>query len=103
MTETYTPEESMQNGRYLEYGGQYLPEILLPEIKRVEAAYNQYKDDPDFLNEFHTLLREYAGRPSLLYYAKNMTEDLGGARFTSSVKTSTTLGHTRSTTLSAKH
>ena len=70
----------MASGRYLEYGGQYLPEILLPEIKRVEAAYNRYKDDPDFLNEFHTLLREYAGRPSLLYYAKNMTEDLGGAK-----------------------
>nr|WP_155286975.1 tryptophan synthase subunit beta [Lacticaseibacillus zhaodongensis] len=76
----YTPEDSMKSGSYMEYGGQYLPEILLPEIQRVAKAYKQYKDDPEFLNEFHTLLRDYANRPSLLYYAKNMTEDLGGAK-----------------------
>ncbi|WP_125579023.1 tryptophan synthase subunit beta [Lacticaseibacillus suibinensis] len=80
MTNNYDPETAMQAGRYLEYGGQYLPEVLMPEINRVAAAYAKYKDDPDFLNEFHTLLREYAGRPSLLYYAKNMTADLGGAQ-----------------------
>lgn len=73
-------EESLATGRYNEYGGVYLPEILVAEIKRVEDTYNRLKDDPEFLNEFHTLLREYAGRPSLLYYAKNMTEDLGGAQ-----------------------
>ncbi len=78
--ETYNPTNSMASGRYMEYGGQYLPEVLVPEIQRVAAAYAKYKDDPEFLNEFHTLLREYAGRPSLLYYAKNMTEDLGGAQ-----------------------
>ncbi|WDF83800.1 tryptophan synthase subunit beta [Lacticaseibacillus pabuli] len=70
----------MKEGRYLGFGGQYLPEILIPEIHRVEAAYEQYKDDPEFLNEFHSLLKKYVGRPSLLYYAKNMTEDLGGAQ-----------------------
>lgn len=80
MTNNYDPETAMQAGRYLDYGGQYLPEVLMPEINRVAAAYAKYKDDPDFLNEFHTLLREYAGRPSLLYYAKNMTADLGGAQ-----------------------
>ncbi|WP_125706018.1 tryptophan synthase subunit beta [Lacticaseibacillus daqingensis] len=67
-------------GRYLDYGGQYLPELLMPEIQRVAAAYAHYKDDPAFRREFHTLLEEYAGRPSLLYYAKNMTADLGGAQ-----------------------
>ena len=80
MTNNYDPETATQAGRYLDYGGQYLPEVLMPEINRVAAAYAKYKDDPDFLNEFHTLLREYAGRPSLLYYAKNMTADLGGAQ-----------------------
>ena len=76
----YNPETAMKAGRYLGFGGQYLPEILIPEINRVKDAYNKYKDDPEFLNEFHSLLKKYVGRPSLLYYAKNMTEDLGGAQ-----------------------
>ncbi len=50
------------------------------EVIRLEEAYEHYKNDPDFVNELNTLLKEYAGRPSLLYYAKNMTEDLGGAK-----------------------
>lgn len=79
-SEQLNTQESLATGRYNEYGGVYLPEILVAEIKRVEETYNRLKDDPAFLNEFHTLLREYAGRPSLLYYAKNMTEDLGGAQ-----------------------
>lgn len=66
--------------RFGEYGGQYVPETLMNEIHKLEDAYNYYKKDPAFQQELDTLLREYAGRPSLLYYAKNMTEDLGGAK-----------------------
>ena len=62
------------------FGGQFVPDHILKAVKEVEEAYNTYKQDPEFLNEFKTLLNEYAGRPSLLYYAKNMTEDLGGAK-----------------------
>ncbi len=62
------------------FGGQFVPDHILKAVKEVEEAYNTYKQDPEFLHEFKTLLNEYAGRPSLLYYAKNMTEDLGGAK-----------------------
>lgn len=65
---------------YGEFGGQFIPETLMTALNEVSEAYNKYKNDPDFLNELHTLLRDYANRPSLLYYAKNMTEDLGGAK-----------------------
>ena len=62
------------------YGGQYIPETLMDEIHNLEDAYSFYKDDPDFVAELDGLLHDYAGRPSLLYFAKNMTEDLGGAK-----------------------
>jgi len=70
----------MSNGRYGEFGGQYIPETLMNEINRLCDAYEHYSHDEDFLNELDTLNREYANRPSLLYYAKKMTEDLGGAK-----------------------
>ena len=70
----------MNVGRYGQYGGQYVPETLMNEIHRIEEAYQFYKDDPIFKKELDQLNREYAGRPSLLYYAKKMTEDLGGAK-----------------------
>lgn len=70
----------MTNGRYGKHGGQYTPEIIMNAIIELEESYNYYKNDYSFNNEFTTLLREYAGRPSLLYYAKKMTEDLGGAK-----------------------
>lgn len=70
----------MENGRYGIHGGQYIPETLMNEILRLEKAYEVYKNDPDFISELNTLLKEYAGRPSLLYYAEKMTEDLGGAK-----------------------
>lgn len=57
-----------------------MPETLMNEIIKLEKAYNHYKNDPDFVNELNTLFKEYAGRPSLLYYAENMTKDLGGAK-----------------------
>lgn len=70
----------MSNGRFGIHGGQYVPETLMNEIRKLEKAYNHYKNDPDFVRELDTLFKEYAGRPSLLYYAENMTKDLGGAK-----------------------
>ena len=67
-------------GRFGIHGGQYIPETLMNAVLELEEAYDHYKDDPDFNAELTTLFNEYAGRPSLLYYAKNMTEDLGGAK-----------------------
>ncbi len=70
----------MSKGRFGIHGGQYIPETLMNEIINLENAYEHYKNDPEFVAELDTLFKEYAGRPSLLYYAKNMTEDLGGAK-----------------------
>ena len=67
-------------GRYGIHGGQYIPETLMSEIHKIEEAYEFYKNAQAFNDELNTLLKEYAGRPSLLYYAKKMTEDLGGAK-----------------------
>ncbi|MDR0223167.1 MAG: tryptophan synthase subunit beta [Oscillospiraceae bacterium] len=67
-------------GRFGEYGGQYIPETLMNEVHALERAYNFYKDDAAFNGELGALLRDYAGRPSLLYFAGKMTADLGGAR-----------------------
>lgn len=67
-------------GRFGIHGGQYIPETLMNAVNELEEAYNYYKDDPEFNKELKELLDNYAGRPSLLYYAKKMTEDLGGAK-----------------------
>ena len=69
-----------KKGRFGLYGGQYIPETLIPAVNEVEAAYEHYKNDPEFQKELHDLLTKYAGRPSLLYYAEKMTKDLGGAK-----------------------
>ena len=70
----------MENGRFGEYGGRYVPETLMSAITELEEAYNHYKNDPEFVEELDTLMREYANRPSLLYRAENMTAKLGGAK-----------------------
>ena len=70
----------MTKGRYGIHGGQYIPETLMNAVIDLEEAYNHYKNDKEFNDELNTLLNEYAGRPSRLYYAKRMTEDLGGAK-----------------------
>ncbi|MBP5266832.1 MAG: tryptophan synthase subunit beta [Lachnospiraceae bacterium] len=70
----------MSNGRFGQHGGQYIPETLMNAVLELEEAYNRYKDDPTFNQELQELLNEYAGRPSRLYFAKHMTEDLGGAK-----------------------
>ena len=70
----------MSKGRFGIHGGQYIPETLMNAMLELEEAYKKYKDDPEFNRELTELLNEYAGRPSRLYYAKRMTEDLGGAK-----------------------
>ncbi|NLH96141.1 MAG: tryptophan synthase subunit beta [Clostridiaceae bacterium] len=70
----------MSRGRFGIHGGQYVPEILMNALIELEQAYERYKDDPDFTAELGDLLRNYAGRPSMLYYAEKMTRDLGGAK-----------------------
>ena len=67
-------------GRFGVYGGQYIPETLMNAVIELEAAYETFKDDPTFNAELDKLFNEYAGRPSRLYFAKRMTEDLGGAK-----------------------
>ena len=67
-------------GRFGEFGGQYISETLMNELDRLEKAYEEAKNDPSFNEEVNTLLNEYAGRPSRLYYAEKMTKDLGGAK-----------------------
>lgn len=70
----------MSKGRFGIHGGQYVPETLMNALIELEEAYHHYKNDPKFTEELDELFKNYAGRPSLLYYAEKMTEDLGGAR-----------------------
>ena len=70
----------METGRYGDFGGQYVPEILMNAVHELNKAYEHYKNDPEFNRELEDLLKNYAGRPSLLYYAEKMTKDLGGAK-----------------------
>jgi len=70
----------MAKGRFGVHGGQYIPETLMNAVIELEKAYEHYKNDPAFVKEFEELLHEYVGRPSGLYYAAHMTEDLGGAK-----------------------
>ncbi len=67
-------------GRFGIYGGQYIPETLMNAVIELEAAYEHYKNDPEFQAELSALFNDYAGRPSRLYYAEKMTKDLGGAK-----------------------
>lgn len=72
--------KDMKKGKFGIYGGQFIPETLMNAVIELEEAYNKYKEDDEFNSELTELFNEYTGRPSLLYYAKNMTEDLGGAK-----------------------
>jgi len=69
-----------KKGRFGQYGGQYVPETLMNNLNELEEAYLHYKSDPGFQKELLSLLQNYAGRPSLLYFAEKMTADLGGAK-----------------------
>lgn len=68
------------NGRFGVYGGRYVPETLMNALIELEKAYEHYKHDPEFNGELEALFKNYAGRPSPLYFAERMTKDLGGAR-----------------------
>ena len=70
----------MSKGRFGIHGGQYIPETLMNAVQELEEAYNHYKDDPQFNSELDELMKNYAGRPSILYEAKKMSRDLGGAK-----------------------
>lgn len=70
----------MSKGRFGVHGGQYIPETLMNAVIELEQAYRRYSKDPEFIQEYEDLLKTYVGRPSLLYYAQRMTEDLGGAK-----------------------
>lgn len=70
----------MSKGKFGIHGGQFVPETLMNAVNELEEAYNHYKNDPEFIRELDSLMKEYAGRPSELYYAEKMTRDLGGAK-----------------------
>lgn len=70
----------MSKGRFGEYGGQYVPETVMNAVSELEEAYLRYKDDPEFKAELADLYQNYAGRPSMLYYADKLTKELGGAK-----------------------
>ncbi|MDD5602800.1 MAG: tryptophan synthase subunit beta [Eubacteriales bacterium] len=70
----------MSKGLFGPFGGQYIPETLMNAVIELEEAYLRLKDDPEFVSALEKLLAEYAGRPSLLYYAEKMAKDLGGAK-----------------------
>ena len=68
------------NKRFGKYGGQFVPETVMPALMELEQAFAQYKDDANFLAEFKTYLQKYAGRPTLLYFAENLTAHYGRAK-----------------------
>lgn len=70
----------MKKGRFGQFGGQYIPETLMNAIIELEKAYEYYKNNSEFTAELDMLLKNYAGRPSLLYFAQKMTDDIGGAK-----------------------
>lgn len=72
--------QNTSKGRFGIHGGQYIPETLMNAIIELDEAYIHFKDDPEFKAELQKLLNDYAGRPSRLYYARRMSEDLGGAK-----------------------
>ena len=70
----------MATKRFGKYGGQYVPETVMPVLNELEEAYDKYKDDPQFIADFKRILKEYAGRPSMLYYAEKLTKHYGKAK-----------------------
>ena len=70
----------MNNTKFGQFGGQYIPETLMNAVIELSNAYEHYKNDPEFINDFNKLLTEYANRPSMLYYAEKLTKKLGGAK-----------------------
>jgi tryptophan synthase beta chain len=69
-----------KKGKFGEFGGRYIPETLVPAVEELEEAYLKFKNNNEFKKELDYYLREYAGRPTPLYFAKNLTEKIGGAK-----------------------
>jgi len=69
-----------KHGKFNGYGGKFAPEVLMPALEELEREFERYRNDPEFQKELNYYLREFAGRPTPLYYAKNLTEEVGGAR-----------------------
>ncbi len=80
IVETVRSVKTMRKGRFGIHGGQFIPETIMNAVIELEEAYEYYKKDEAFINELDALYKNYAGRPSLLYYAEKMTKDLGGAK-----------------------
>src|SRR5580693_5814678 len=78
-TLSITPAETIP-GRFGAYGGRYVPETLMAALEELEHAYTEAKEDPVFQAELFSLLKDFAGRPTPLYFAKRLTESLGGAK-----------------------
>ncbi|MDR5694260.1 MAG: tryptophan synthase subunit beta [Armatimonadota bacterium] len=75
-----TGSESTLRGRFGPYGGRYVPETVIPALEELEASYLRYRDDPGFRGELEEYLKNYCGRPTPLWYARRLTEAIGGAR-----------------------
>lgn len=74
------PLPDRATGRFGQYGGRYVPETLIPALTELESAYADARADQQFMQQYRDVLKEYVGRPSLLYFAANLTKQLGGAR-----------------------
>ena len=72
--------KTFTRGKFGVYGGTYVPEILMPAVKELEASYDKYKGDQDFTQELENYLHNYAGRPTPLYFAENLTKNIGGCK-----------------------
>lgn len=70
----------MSRGYFEKFGGRFVPETLMPALDELEEVYLELKDDPDFINELKSLLADYSGRPTSLYYAEQLTKHYGGAK-----------------------
>ena len=70
----------MSRGYFEEFGGRFVPETLMPALDELEEVYLEMKDDPDFIRELKSLLADYSGRPTSLYYAEQLTKHFGGAK-----------------------
>ena len=71
---------SVRAGYFGEYGGRFIPETLIPAVEELTSAYEEAKEDPEFIAQFHEELRQYVGRPTPLYLAKRLSEEIGGAQ-----------------------
>ena len=65
------------NGKFGKYGGTFVPELIIPALEELERAFLKYKDDEKFVEELEFYLREFAGRPTSLYHAKNLSDKFG--------------------------